>query len=1172
MARSKFTPVSFVVCGGTRGPRRVSRIVCFLFLAVMLFGAAMARESSIQGVVTDPTKGVIPGVEITVINLETDVVRKAVTNDAGFYSVPLLKEGRYRIECSLTGFKTAKSEINLDTGQIAEQDFQLQIGEVADVIEVSASAARIQQQPHTVGTVIEEKQIHELPLDGRNYLGLANLSPGILMGAQAGRGEQTANEGGFRSGGLAMDQTAILVDGVDNAARTVQGPLVTQAQTLKPSVEAVSQFKVVTNNVSAEYGYKAGAQILVSTKGGTNEFHGSLYEFHRNNATAANNFMFNRDTPRDADGQIISPRPPFIRNQFGGTVGGPIRKDKTFFFASVQLTRVREGGASFLQSVPSAEARRGDFSKELDIGNGHPKIYDPLTLTGTAANAIRKQFPNNQIPSNRMDPVALKFMEIIPLPNVPGREYQSLNYFWVQTNSNDSEMYDARVDHNFNDNHRTFVRYSFRNENNFTGGQLPFPAQSSNIAFYKGHQVAVNYNATFSSKINNELRGGFTHFPARRGDEHTENLNEKFGIKGAAVSQFPDLIGEEFTKGLSFLFFGNRYTFVGGGAGGGKNTTTLDTFYLAENFLVELNKHSLRLGGEYRRWRSNRMQGNTFGTFNVDGRFTTEKPNVTASRAATGNPVADALLGWTSGTNNGLPLGEDIANPYWGFYAQDDWRLTPKLTINLGLRWELYGQPRSVRFDPTTPVGKPTFIGNLEDETLPVNDLRFDKWVFPEGEGDCGCILDKKNFGPRIGIAYRLFKDTVVRVGGGLYYSENGTAQLESNRFLVGGPNNVALATTEGFEKTNITMSAGFPTLSVQGGDPNMLTTQAVAVVPDFLSTISSAQWFLDIQHQLPWDVLLTLGYNGQSQHHIPWWQRNVAAPLEPGSLPWNNAARLRTVLPADFHSTIRVQNIALTENIMNANYNAFTAKVEKRFSRGMSFLNSFTWSKTMDYGVSSLNERGEGVGANRGGQPPSQYMKDIWMNYGPSGLSRDIAYNLSFLYELPAGANKGHFRSGPLNWVLGDWQMGGILSVQSAAMASHTMNVNYANTFGPYRGNLVGEINLPDDQRDSMHWFNDAAIVPGPDGQFGNAGRGLIEIPGWKNYDFLLSKNFPTPFEGHSLQFRFEAFNFTNNAHLGAPSTDSALTTIIIGNPATTRIIRAGPPRLIQFALKYVF
>jgi Carboxypeptidase regulatory-like domain len=333
----------------------------FLF-SVLGVGSARAQEASIRGVVSDESKAMMAGVDITLTNLDTKVTRRAVTDASGFYQVPLLKEGRYQVQASISGFQSKQAEVRVEVGQVVQLDFQLQVGKISDMVEVQASADRIQQQPYNVGTVVEEKQIRELPLNGRNYLSLANLSPGILRGGSAGRGEQSADEGGFRSGGLPMDMTAILVDGVDNASRTVQGPLITQAQTLKPAVEAISEFKVVTNNVSAEYGYKAGAQVLVSTKSGTNQFHGDVYEFHRNAAVAANNFMFNRDGPRDPNtNELIEKKPPYIRNQFGATLGGPVIRDTTFFFVSFQGTRLREGGDSFLQSVPSPPRPPGRF-------------------------------------------------------------------------------------------------------------------------------------------------------------------------------------------------------------------------------------------------------------------------------------------------------------------------------------------------------------------------------------------------------------------------------------------------------------------------------------------------------------------------------------------------------------------------------------------------------------------------------------------------------------------------------------------------------------------------------------------------------------------------------------------------------------------------------------------
>ena len=1157
----------------------------FILIVILLMAGTMgwAQRSGIQGTVTDKSGGVMPGAEVIAKNSKTGVSRQVVTDDSGFFSIPLLKEGRYELSCAMSGFDSQRTEIVVEIGNVSTHDFQLNVGAPTNVVEVTSTAARIQTKGFNVGTVIEEKQIHELPLNGRNYLTLAQLSPGVLRGSQSTRGEQTAGEGGFRASGLAFDQTAILVDGVDNASRTVSGPLNNQAQTLKPAIEAVSEFKVITNNISAEYGYKAGAQIMVSTKSGSNQFHGVLYEFHRNAAQAANNFMFNRDAPRDPQtNEITRPTPPYIRNQFGGTFGGPIIKDRTFFFVSYQGTRSKVGGTSFLQSVPSPLARTGDFSQEVGGGARRPNIYDPLTLTGSGATAERLQFPGNIIPQNRMDPATAQMIQIYPMPNLPGNQFGALNYFADRNDFNDNDVVDTRVDHNFNDNHRIFGRYSYRTEDGIREGLLPFPANAANIIHYSGHQVALNYNASLGARSHNELRFGITHFPTFKRDDHTENLNQKFGIPNAAVDQFPELVSDEFKSGLAQWFPGG-FTGIGGGSGGGAADSILDTLYVANNFLIDRGNHSLKFGAEYRRWRSNHSQCGEAGGCNLwgflvfDQRFTAQFPNSGPSRNTTGHTMATALLGMAHNIGSGLPTSHDYENPYWGFYVQDDWRVTPKLTVNLGLRWEVFQGPNAINIGGQNFVSRATFGGDLWQETDDL-DITFTGREFPEFDGDCGCQTDTNNWAPRIGIAYRVTENTVIRAGGGVFYSENGTVQSEAQRFGVNGRN--ATNNDGGFETTTNRVSIGFPLIELEDtSDPTALLGGG-GFIPEFQDTISSGQWFLDVQHQLPWDVLVTLGYNGASTSHLPWWIRNISYPLTPGTT--GVFSRLRTPLPTGpgseggngfANARGNRASIVTTENRLNASYNAFVAKAEKRFSDGFSFLGSFTWSKSMDYGVSSLNERGEGIGTWNSGSAPSTFARNIAMNRGRSGLSRDFAYSMSVLYELPAGPGKGRFESGPASWVLGGWQLGTILQLQSGPWISHSFFPDTQNTGGPYRGDLVGEINLPESQRDSLVWFNESAIEAGPPAQFGTAGRGLIEGAGWKNVDLLLSKNFQLPWEGHRIQFRFEAFNLTNTPHLGPPTQRGGnVTRTLIGQGNAARILAADEARTIQFALKYTF
>ncbi|MFB3902613.1 MAG: TonB-dependent receptor domain-containing protein [Acidobacteriota bacterium] len=1163
-----------------RGLHRGCAVLLLSLLAV--WGTASGQQAEIQGVVTDSSKSVIPGADVTITNVETGTVRNTITNDSGFYSAPLLKEGTYTVKCAMPGFSTQETTIKLDFDQVARVDFQLRVGEITDVIEVTATAARVQTKAQNVGTVVEEKQIHELPLDGRNYLSLAGLAPGVIRGGQGGRGEGATTEGGFRSGGLAYEHTMVTVDGADNSTRVTRGILSYQAQAMKPAVEAVSEFKILTNNVSAEYGYKAGAQVMVSTKSGTNELRGSLYEFHRNDALAANNFMYNRDAPRTATGEIDSastPRPVYIRNQFGGTLGGPIVKNKTFFFYSLQATTERSSGGSFTQSVPSRLAKQGNFSQEKRIGTATNRIFDPLSLVGTGATARRTtEFPNAILPKERWDPVAAKFAQLFPDPNRPGMEYDTLNYFFVKRDRKTAYDTDARIDHEFNENHRLFGRWSYRNDERVLTGALPSPAAAAQLNRFYGTQVSVNYNMSLGPKKHNEFRFGLTHFPTNRWTDADRNLNQEFGMKGSSIEQHPELIPKGWDKGWTSILTG-RYANLLGEAAGGTLDAILDTRYFADSFMMDLGKHSLKFGGEYRYAQTDRRQGYVFGYASFDNRYTAEFPNNAASRAATGHVMADLLLGWGYNVNNEVPVGEKLGSPYWGFFIQDDWRVTPRLTVNLGLRYELFLGPNFLDFGEGDIAARPIFSGNLFDETVDILDYRFEGWRFPQSDSDCGgCIIDKNNWAPRIGIAYRLFDKTVIRAGGGLYYSDIGSNAIQSSRFIVGLGKNVNSFQNWARETTGFHVQDGFPPTTISELDPNApfsYMNMNDGYVPDYMPATDSGQWFLDIQHQFPQDILLTVGYSGQAQSHIPYWSRNATAPLTGGV----TTALERRRTPTDLvkaNMSVRMNQLNVNENILNGNYNRFHTKVEKRFAKGLSFLSSFTWSKALDYHVSSIMERTEGVAGS--GIPPSPLTKELWRNYGLSGLHRKFAYSASCLYELPFGPGKAHLTSGLASWILGGWQMGTILTFQTGAWATHSFSPDYANTGGAYRGNLIGNPNLPVSERDSMRWFDASVFVAGQPGEFGNAGRALIELPGYKNIDFLMSKNFPMPWEGHKIQFRFEAFNLTNSANLGTPQSNLAGgggATLVINenNPdASTTIQWADDPRIIQFALKYLF
>ncbi|MCP5118532.1 MAG: carboxypeptidase regulatory-like domain-containing protein [bacterium] len=476
-------------------------------LLLALVQSAWAQNSGIQGVVTDQSGAVVMAAEITATNVATEVAYTAKTNEVGFYSVPFLSPGTYRVEAGAEGMASViRENLKLDVQQIARVDFTLAVGAVTETIEVSAAAALLESEQATMGQVIQNKRIVEMPLNKRNYLELARLSVGILPGATVGAGTRPGREeAGFVGMGMRGYQTNVLIDGVDNGSRAGGGPLGFEAQASKPSVDAVSEFKVVTNNFSAEYGFRMGPKVLVSIKSGSNDFHGSAFHFLRNDKLDATNFFANRSG---------STKPTLRQNQFGGTIGGPIIKNKTFGFFSYQGTRIRIG-RSLLATVPSELAKSGDFSQERTNMN---LIFDPLTTTGSGSNAIRQPFPNNIVPRDRWDPVSSPLLDLYPSANVSGREFLANNYFRAPSDSDDTNQYDFRVDHNFSDRDRFFARMSIRRQFRVNNSRLPTEAggsQGGQTVDLNGDNLAANWTHSFTPYIHNEVRFGFTQFPTR---------------------------------------------------------------------------------------------------------------------------------------------------------------------------------------------------------------------------------------------------------------------------------------------------------------------------------------------------------------------------------------------------------------------------------------------------------------------------------------------------------------------------------------------------------------------------------------------------------------------------------------------------------------------------------
>ncbi len=1101
-------------------------IIGFALTASISWG----QDAAIQGVVTDSTGAVIPGATVTVANLDTGIAKSVTANEVGFYTVPLLRQGRYSVTCDSEGLAPQeRSELRLEVGQTARIDFELSLGSVTEYVEVSAAATLIESETTSVGQVIDGNRILEMPLNGRNYLYLSQFAVGVLpstqfsagaTGSSGNKGNRNGAEGGFIAVGQHSFQNNVLLDGVDNSSRASGGPLSFEMQAVKPPVDALGEFKVVTNNTAAEYGFRTGAKVLVSTKSGTNELHGSLYEFLRNDTLDGTNFFANR---------AGSSKPPYRQNQFGGTFGGPIIRNKMFFFGSYEGTRIRLG-RSFTSGVPSRDVLdRGDFSQQPAVRRN---VFDPLTLTGGGAEAIRQPFPNSIIPADRFDPVSMNVLALYPAPNISGRDHLPNNYFYSPSQTNDADQYDFRWDNNFNDSQRMFVRYSIRDQDKFNPGPLPYPAMggTGETVVIDGKNLAVNLSSTLGASMHNEFRFGYSALPTRFDIPFDENWNERLGIKGAPGDTFNDGLDHGYARfqASGFQPIGPFWVWP--------NQNELQLYHIADNFLWQKGRHSLKFGGEYRRtsifkW-AQRMRR---GFFQFNGVYTAEQPNIGRSRSQTGNGMADFMLGWANNGRYGNQKGElPGVVPYYGFFVQDDWKITPKLTLNLGLRWELFQTPYFPDPEKQTVVRLLTEVNGVSRDQ--------EKLVFPESGRDCGCENDVNNFAPRLGLAYRLSDKTVIRTGVGIYYGEADYIMNEVARFYTGPPKYLEIFLPQSRERTEFFVQEGFPTPFVVGEVPLNVD---VHTVEDFLPTLYVGQWFFDIQRSLPGDMLLTIAYNGNATSHLNR-TRNVNTPVQPHPTTRWQARRIRP----------EWRNVIRHENAVNGNYQAVTLKAEKRFSQGFSFLSSFTWSHNIDYGNEVFTQGTAGAAA-------SNY--DISRERGHSALDRRLVYNMSFLYELPFGQGKEWLTSGPAAWLFGGWQVGGILGLLGGTPDHHSFNVNNQNNGGRVRGDWVRNPNLSRSERTIDRWFDTGFVTASAPGMIGNAGRNLIWGPGRSNFDIMVAKSFRMRKEGHRLQLRFESFNLTNTPHWGSPNVN-------VGTPAAGTINQADDPRRIQLGLKYVF
>ncbi len=1051
---------------------------------------AYGQTAQVTGRISDSSDAVVPGAQIILINQANGFKRETVTNAEGYYTIPLLQPGVYEIRVRKEGFKPViRSGVALNVEQVARLDFTLETGALTDTVNVTSDAPILNSETSSVGQVVDNKTVVTLPLNGRNYSQLATLAPG----ATPNPGSRTAD--GFSLNGNRLFQNSFQVDGADNN-NYIFGVDTNSTQALRPSVDAIQEFKIETANYSAEYGRAAGGVISVAIKSGGNQFHGSAFEFLRNEALDASNFFANRSGLR---------KPPLRYNQFGGVIGGPIWRDHSFFFFSYQGTRIRRSDTAVV-TVPTADQKRGIF--------GGVNIYDPAKVTG----GVRAQFPNNTIPDSRIDPVGRRIAALYPDPNQPGAVN---NFASIQRETDNADQFDARGDHSFSERDKVFVRFSRSDRESVRSPIFAAPGNGGAFATAPlrvvptAWSVAGGYTHIISTSAVNDLRINYTQNDSDQLSLAEQPLFDQFGIEG--VPQFEGLVGLPTFNVTNYTGLGDR-TFA-------PNPKQAKIYQVNDSFSWTKGAHGMKFGGEFWRILGYAGTSNTArGSFTFNGQFTSRTPG-----SGTGNAIADLLLGQTSTAVLTTRQIVNMSASNYGFYFNDNWKVSPKLTLNLGLRYELTTRyrerdNRQASFDLNP--GSPTY-GTV---------------VFP-GDGDhrseTFSDLDKNNFAPRIGFAWQMTGKTVLRGGGGIFYGGVGFYAVAQT--TAGSPPfflNITFPSASNAAGSTLALSDGFPADALS---PSRALNPAVGAQLYNYPFPTVYQGNLSVERELSGGFVGSLAYVGNSTTHLNG-QIDMNAPI-----PGPGAVNPRRPFPA-------FGAINLFTGFGHSSYHSLQAKVERRFRNGFSLLSSYTWSHAMDN-----TQDGEDTTV------PTIPQNQLNTNAEKSSSGYDLRHRFvtSAIYDLPFGKWLGGSKIARA--IFGGYQLGGIFVAQTGQPVNPSVAGNPANTTTPTRPNRLADGALDRGSRTVDRWFDPSAFALPAAFTYGNSGRNVLRAPGLTNLDLLIGRNFVFS-ERTRLEFRGEFYNLINSAHFGRPNA-------VIGSPQAGTITSTSlPNRQIQLGLRLVF
>jgi hypothetical protein len=1112
--------------------KRLSQLVVCVLIVLAAVSLAQTTQGGIVGAVRDEKGANVVGAKITVTNPATGLQRSDTTADNGIFRVLALPTGMYAIQAESPGFATAVvKNVEVGVDQIRTLDLVLRVSARAETVTVEANAILTQTESSKLGETIDNRKVEDLPLNGRDFARLAWLSPGVAV--YGGGGGQQGGEGnvsGFSSNGQRSTSNNFLVDGVDN-----NNYFAGEAAQL-PSIDSIQEFEVQTNTFAAEYGRNTGSVVNLVTKSGTNQLHGSAYEFFRNDVLDARNYFNQEQFPKSG----------LQLNQFGGTLGGPIQKNRTFFFVNYEGFR-RKAGITRITNVPTTEQRAGQFTD----ANGNP-----VTV--------------------KVNPVSAQLFLLYPEPNLNS---PSGNFISSPKQSDSTDQFLVKVDQHLRSSDNLSARYSRTGADFF----FPFtPGQSgTNVPGYgvndngDNQLVAISYTRVFTPRTLNEARFGFTRSNIQLATEPGPKA-ATYGINTGWPADAPMGLGN--IPQLSFsggFVSGSAAVSNLGGAIDQPNRTAINTFQWVDNVSHTTGRHEFKLGADIAYTQLNRLYDLAFsGQVSFSGLNNTAGPG--------GTNVPNALVDFAEGLSSGALqfVGDSHRNfrtTSYGIFGQDSFKLRKNLTLNYGLRYELNTVLREAHGRLST--FRPQNFTHYLDPNIPnvQSDLPALKAAGIVLQSDVPGIYDPdhNNVAPRVGLAWDVFGDgkMVLRSGYGVFYET-----------IIGNiPGNVML--NPPFLPDYFNAFPGWPPNAVfaPSGFPVLTVTQQK------LRTPYAQHYNLVLQHQLPGKTLMEIGYVGTSGTKLPRFRQIDQAFITPQPLhnltpDLEDRLLILGLPPAAAHflasnidsnpSTIpQIPNIVRTpffgyaqlfqaEDVVSSNYNSLQGKLDKHFSHGLSFLMSYTWSKSID-GASVFF----GSGANATTIFP-QNNYNLGAERGNSDFDIRQRLSWSFIYEIPTAQR--------LPKALGSgWQLGGILSLQTGQPFSVLTGQDNSSTgLGNDRPDLIGDPNAG--PRTVSKWFNTAAFTPNAPLTFGNSGRNIVVGPGFDNFDFSVMKNTRIG-ERINAQFRAEFFNITNHPNFALPANILAApnfgTLFQTPDAAQNNVgLGSGGPRLIQFALKLSF